>query len=455
VSARAIVKLFHGERKYGNESSRRRPPEMGTTDRFVKRALYNNASPHTIPRPMNAPLPASLFGAVDLAPRDPILGVTEAFANDPNPRKVNLGVGIYVDDNGKIPLLDCVQRAERQMADSATPRGYLPIDGIAAYDRSVQRLLFGNDSEIIALGRAVTVQALGGTGGLKVGADFLRRFAPAPLFISDPSWENHRALFEGAGFEVKPYPYYDPATHGLDFAAMRTSLEKMQPGSIVVLHACCHNPTGVDPTLAQWDEIIAVVRSRGLVPFLDLAYQGFGDGIDADAAVVRRFAATPGPVFVSNSFSKSFSLYGERVGALTVVTADKDEAARVLSQLKRVVRANYSNPPTHGGRIVSIVMDTPELREIWEMELGGMRERIREMRDSLVKKLAERAPHRDFDFVRRQRGMFSYSGLDREQVRRLRDEYAIYAVDTGRICVAALNSKNIEYVADAIGTVVA
>ena len=295
---------------------------------------------------MNAPLSASLFGAVDLAPRDPILGVTEAFANDPNPRKVNLGVGIYVDDNGKIPLLDCVQRAERQMTDSPTPRGYLPIDGIAAYDRSVQRLLLGADSEIVALGRAVTVQALGGTGGLKVGADFLRRFAPAPLFISDPSWENHRALFEGAGFEVKTYPYYDAATHGLDFAAMRAALEKMQPGSIVVLHACCHNPTGVDPTPAQWDEIIAVVRSRGLVPFLDLAYQGFGDGIEADAAVVRRFAATPGPAFVSNSFSKSFSLYGERVGALTVVTADKDEAARVLSQLKRVVRANYSNPPT-------------------------------------------------------------------------------------------------------------
>ena len=236
---------------------------------------------------------------------------------------------------------------------------------------------------------------------------------------------------------------------------MRASLETMQPGTIAVLHACCHNPTGVDPTPEQWDDIIAVVRARGLVPFLDLAYQGFGDGIEADAAVVRRFAATPGPLFISNSFSKSFSLYGERIGALTVVTADRDEAARVLSQLKRVVRANYSNPPTHGAQIVSLVMNTPELREVWEIELGGMRERIREMRDALVKKLADRAPRRDFDFVRSQRGMFSYSGLDREQVRQLREEYAIYAVDTGRICVAALNSKNIEYVANAIAAVVA
>ena len=403
---------------------------------------------------MNAPLAASLFGAVDLAPRDPILGVTEAFNADRNPRKVNLGMGVYCDDNGKVPLLDCVRRAEREMADKASPRSYLPIDGIAAYDKAVQRLLLGADSEIVAQGRAVTVQALGGTGGLRVGADFLRRFAPTTqVAISDPSWENHRALFEAAGFAVGTYPYYDAASHGLAFDAMRGALDAMPTGAIVVLHATCHNPTGVDPTRAQWDEIIALVRSRGLVPFVDIAYQGFGGEIDADAIVVRKFAATPGPLFIASSFSKSFSLYGERVGALTVVTADKDEAARVLSQLKRVVRANYSNPPTHGGEIVALVLGNPQLREVWETELRGMRERIREMRDLLVAKLAARAPKHDFSFVHRQRGMFSYSGLDQGQMKRLREEFAVYAIDTGRICVAALNPKNLDYVADAMAAV--
>ena len=403
---------------------------------------------------MNAPLAASLFGTVDLAPRDPILGITEAFNADANPRKVNLGVGVYCDDNGKVPLLECVKRSERELTDTAAPRSYLPIDGIPAYDKAVQALLLGKESEIVAVGRGVTVQALGGTGGLKIGADFLRKFAPAAqVAISAPSWENHRALFEAAGFKVTAYPYYDEATHGLDFEGMRATLDAMQAGTIVVLHACCHNPTGVDPTPAQWDEIIAIVRRRGLVPFLDIAYQGFGDGIEEDALVVRKFASTPGPLFVSSSFSKSFSLYGERVGACTVVTADKDEAARVLSQMKRVVRANYSNPPTHGGQIVARVLTNPELREIWEIELGGMRERIREMRSMLVRKVAERAPTHDMEFVRKQRGMFSYSGLNQEQVRRLRDEFSIYAVDTGRVCVASLNSKNIEYVADAIAAV--
>ena len=397
---------------------------------------------------------SSLLADIQLAPRDPILGITEAFNADASVRKVNLGVGVYVDDEGKVPLLECVKRAERDITDKAKPRVYLPIDGLPAYDKAVQQLLLGSESELIAAGRAVTVQALGGTGGLKVGADFLRKFAPAAkVCISDPSWENHRALFEAAGFAVDTYPYYDPSTHGLAFEAMRASLNAMAPGTIVVLHACCHNPTGVDPTSAQWDEILALVRGRGLVPFLDLAYQGFAAGTDADAAVVRKFAATPGPLFVSNSFSKSFSLYGERIGALTVVAANRDEAARALSQLKRVVRSNYSNPPTFGGQIVALVLTNPDLRELWEMELGGMRERIREMRELLVKKLATRAPGQDFDFVRRQRGMFSYSGLNKAQVQRLRDEFSIYAVDTGRICVAALNSKNIEYVADAIASV--
>jgi len=403
---------------------------------------------------MNAPLPASLLTAVELAPRDPILGVTDAFIADSNPAKVNLGVGVYFDENGKLPLLACVKQAEREMTDKGAPRGYLPIDGLAAYDKAVQGLLFGTDSETVKSGRAVTVQALGGTGGLKVGADFLRRFAPnAQVWISNPSWENHRALFEGAGFTVNNYTYYDPATQGLDFAGMIAALEKVPAGGIVVLHACCHNPTGADPTADQWTRIIEVVRARGLVPFLDIAYQGFGDSIDADGAVVRHFAATPGPIFVSSSFSKSFSLYGERVGALSVATADKDEAARVLSQLKRVVRANYSNPPTHGGQIVTTVLNTPELRALWEAELATMRDRIKLMRATLVERLHERMPGRDFKYMLRQRGMFSYSGLTQAQVLRLRGEFSIYAVDTGRICVAALNAKNVDYVADAIAKV--
>ena len=403
---------------------------------------------------MSASPAASPFADVQLAPRDPILGITEAYNADTNPRKVNLGVGVYCNDEGKVPLLECVKRAEREITDKAAPRVYLPIDGLPAYDKAVQLLLLGRDSELVAAGRVVTVQALGGTGGLRVGADFLRKFLPsASVAISDPSWENHRALFESAGFSVATYPYYDAATHGLAFDALRKALEAMPSGTIVVLHACCHNPTGVDPTPAQWDEILRVVRARGLVPFLDFAYQGFGAGTQPDATVVRKFAATPGPLFISNSFSKSFSLYGERVGALTVVAPDRDEAARMLSQLKRVVRANYSNPPTFGGQVVALVLGNPELYEMWEVELGGMRERIREMREMLVKKLAARAPGRDFGFVREQRGMFSYSGLTKEQVQRLRDEFSIYAIDTGRVCVAALNSKNIDYVADAIASV--
>jgi aromatic-amino-acid transaminase len=404
---------------------------------------------------MNAPVPASLLSAVELAPRDPILGITEAYNADPNPRKVNLGVGVYCDENGKVPLLECVKRAERELTDLAAPRSYLPIDGIPAYDREARALIFGASAAAIAEGRVVTVQTLGGTGALKVGADFLHRFAPgAQVWISDPSWENHRALFEGAGFAVGTYPYYDASTRGLDFAGMIGALENLAPGSIVVLHACCHNPTGVDPTPAQWTRIIEVVRARGLVPILDLAYQGFGEGIDADAAVVRSFTATPGPLLVTSSFSKSFSLYGERVGALSMVTADKDEAARVLSQLKRLIRANYSNPPTHGGQIVTTVLVSPELRALWEAELATMRNRIKLMRAMLVERLHERIPGADFRFILAQRGMFSYSNLTKAQVQTLREEFSIYAIDTGRVCVAALNSRNVDDIAAAVANVI-
>ena len=405
---------------------------------------------------MNAPRSPSPFAHVELAPRDPILGLTELYNADKNPGKVNLGVGVYYDDSGKVPLLQCVRRAERDLADKAPPRGYLPIDGLPAYDSAVQKLVFGADCAALKENRIVTVQALGGTGGLKVGTDFLRRFAPnSQIWISDPSWENHRALFETAGFTVSTYPYYEPATHGIRFAAMLDALEALPRGSIVVLHACCHNPTGVDLAPEQWAKVLETVSARGLLPFLDFAYQGFGEDIDADAGAVRRFAAAGIPLLVSSSFSKSFSLYGERVGTLSIVAASADEAARVLSQLKRLVRTNYSNPPSHGAQVVAAVLTTPELRSLWEAELTGMRERIRDMRRQLVDKLRARAPQADFGFVLGQRGMFSYSGLSKLQVARLREEFAVYAVDSGRICVAALNSRNIDYVADAVAKVIA
>jgi len=399
---------------------------------------------------MNAPHSPSPLAALPMAPSDPILGVTEAFVADHNPRKVNLGVGVYTDDAGKIPLLECVRHAESERLKSVPHRGYLPIDGLGAYDKAVQELVFGSRKENI-----VTVQALGGTGGLRIGADLLKRINPdAAVWISDPSWENHRQLFEAAGFTVNNYPYYDSTTHGLDFPAMRAALEGLAAGSIVVLHVCCHNPTGVDLTQEQWQAVLEIVRSRGLVPFLDLAYQGFAESLEADGYAARLFAEAMSPVFLSSSFSKSFSLYGERVGALSVVTASAEEAVRVLSQVKRVVRANYSNPPTHGSQVVATVLGTPNLRSLWDRELGVMRERMKAMRKLLVEKIKARVPTADFGFVLRQRGMFSYSGLTTEQVRRLRDEYSIYTIDTGRVCIAALTTGNVDYVADAIAKVI-
>jgi aromatic-amino-acid transaminase len=397
---------------------------------------------------------SSVLDKIEMAPKDPILGVTEAYVADTNPKKVNLGVGIYTDDNGKVPVLECVRKAEQKLVETALPRGYLPIDGLATYDKATQQALFGADSEPVKSGRVVTVQTLGGTGGLKVGGDFLRRFNPgAELYISDPSWENHRALFEYAGYNVKTYPYYDAATNGVKFKDMLAALNAMPKGSVVVLHACCHNPTGIDLTPAQWEQVLAAVKQRELVPFLDLAYQGFADGLDADAAVVRKFATELPAVFVSSSYSKSMSLYGERVGALSIVTRDKDEAARTLSQLKRVIRTNYSNPPTHGGQAVAMVLTDPELRALWEKELGAMRDRIKVMRKSLVDKVRQQRADFDFGFIVDQRGMFSYSGLTKAQVAKLREKYSIYALDSGRICVAALNSKNVDYVAQAIADV--
>ncbi len=397
----------------------------------------------------------SLFSSVEMAPRDPILGLNEQYNADTNPAKVNLGVGVYYDDNGKLPLLQCVQAAEKAMMEKPTARGYLPIDGIAAYDAGVKTLVFGAGSEPITSGRVATVQAIGGTGGLKLGADFLKRLSPnAKVLISDPSWENHRALFTNAGFTVDSYPYYDAAKRGVNFDGMLAALNAAAAGTIVVLHACCHNPTGYDITPAQWDQVIEACKSRSLTPFLDMAYQGFGHGIAEDGAVIGKFVAAGLMFFVSTSFSKSFSLYGERVGALSVLCANKEEADRVLSQLKIVIRTNYSNPPTHGGAVVAAVLGNPELRALWEKELGEMRVRIKAMRQKLVDGLKAAGVKQDMGFITSQIGMFSYSGLTKDQMVRLRNEFGVYGTDTGRMCVAALNSKNIDYVCASIAKVV-
>ena len=397
----------------------------------------------------------SLFSAVEMAPRDPILGLNEQFGADTNPSKTNLGVGVYFDDNGKLPLLECVQIAEQRLMEKKAARGYLPIDGLAAYDSAVKGLVFGADSEVVQSGRVSTVQALGGTGGLKIGADFLKKISPdAQVLISDPSWENHRALFTNAGFQVGTYAYYDADKRGIHFDGMLASLNAAPAGTIVVLHACCHNPTGYDLTADQWDQVVEVVKAKGLVAFLDMAYQGFGAGIAEDGAVIGKFVAAGLQFFVSTSFSKSFSLYGERVGALSVVSADKEEAARVMSQLKIVIRTNYSNPPTHGGSVVAIVLNDPELRALWEKELGEMRVRIKQMRQALVDGLKAAGVQQDMSFITTQVGMFSYSGLNKDQMVRLRNEFGVYGTDTGRMCVAALNSQNIAHVCKSIAQVI-
>ena len=396
----------------------------------------------------------SLFNAVELAPRDPILGLNEQFNADANPNKVNLGVGVYFDDQGKLPVLRCVAAAEQQLLASPRAKGYLPIDGIAVYDKAVQGLVFGAEHPAVTGGRIATVQALGGTGGLKVGADFLKKLQPlAKVLISDPSWENHRALFSQAGFVVETYPYYDAATRGIRFEAMLAALQAASAGTVVVLHACCHNPTGCDLTVTQWEQIATACKSHGLIPFLDMAYQGFGKGIAEDGAAVRLFMAKEISFFVSTSFSKSFSLYGERVGALSVVCHSAEECTRVLSQLKIVIRANYSTPPTFGAQVVATVLTTPTLRAQWEEELAGMRERIKSTREQLVVQLQVAGVKGDLSYITAQMGMFSYSGLSVTQMQRLRSEAGVYGLDSGRICVAAINSRNITAVVAALSQV--
>lgn len=396
----------------------------------------------------------SVFGHLEAYGGDPILSLNEAFQKDARAHKVNLSIGIYFDDTGRIPVLDCVRRAEAQMLEKSAPKPYLPIAGDPAARQAVQRLLFGPEHPALAAGRVVTLQTVGSSGGLRVGADFIRRWLPgSAVWVSDPTWDNHRAMFEGAGLTVNSYPYYDPQTGGLRFDAMRATLATLPARSIVLLHACCHNPTGVDLTREQWKALVPVLRERELIPYLDLAYQGYGDGIAEDAFAVRELASAGLTFFVANSFSKSMSVYGERAGALSVVCADAAEAALVDGQLQATVRRNYSSPAIHAAGIVSRVLSDPALRQAWEADVAGMRERIATMRRSLHGVLSAKLPGRDFGYFLSQRGMFSYTGLSVAQVDRLREEFGVYLVRSGRMCVAGLNTGNVERTAAAMAAV--
>jgi aromatic-amino-acid transaminase len=397
-----------------------------------------------------------MFEHVDAYAGDPILTLNESFGKDPRPNKINLSIGIYFDDAGQLPVMRAVREAEAAMLQSIGPKPYLPMEGAANYRQAVQHLLFGPEHEAVKSGRIVTIQTLGGSGGLKVGGDFLKRYFPTSnVWVSDPTWDNHRAMFEGAGFTVSTYPYYDAATGGVKFAEMLAAINTLPAKSIVLLHACCHNPTGVDLSPAQWTELIPVLKARQLIPFVDIAYQGFGDGIEQDAFALRALADAGISFFCASSFSKSFSLYGERCGALSVVCPNKAEADLVLGQMKATVRKNYSSPPTHGSQIVARVLGTPELRTMWADELNAMRVRIAAMRKTLHAVLSAKLPGRNVDYFITQRGMFSYTGLSPEQVDRLREEHGVYLVRSGRMCVAGLNSSNVEATAVAMAAVLA
>ncbi|WP_310383819.1 amino acid aminotransferase [Roseateles sp.] len=395
-----------------------------------------------------------MFHHVDAYAGDPILSLNEAFQKDTRAGKINLSIGIYFDDDGKIPMLDSVRKAELQVVAEAGARPYLPMEGAANFRSAVQKLLFGDGNPVLE--RTVTIQSVGSSGGLKVGADFIKRYFPdSAIYVSDPTWDNHRAVFEGSGIEVKTYPYYDAATGGVRFADMLAAIQALPAKSVVLMHACCHNPTGVDLTPLQWDELIPVLKERDLLPFLDLAYQGYGDGIEEDAFAVRAMADAGLSFFVANSFSKSMSLYGERCGALSVVCPNAAQAVNVLGQLKFLIRRNYSNPPMHGGQLVARVLTDPALRSQWEGEVDAMRQRIHEMRNALYEVLSAKLPGRNFDYFLTQRGMFSYTGLSAAQVDRLKEEFAVYLVRSGRMCVAGLNSKNVEATAAAMAAVLA
>ena len=395
-----------------------------------------------------------MFEHVDAYAGDPILTLVETFNKDARETKVNLGIGLYYDEAGRIPLLESVRQAEAARAAQPTARPYQPMEGAANYRQAVQHLLFGAEHPAVTEGRIATIQTIGGSGAIKIGADLLKRYFPASeVWVSSPTWDNHRSMFEGAGFKVHDYPYYDASTGGVNFAAMLDTLQSLPAQSIVLLHPCCHNPTGVDLTQAQWLEVIAVAKAKQLIPFMDIAYQGFGDGLNEDAFAIRAMTEADVSFLLSNSFSKNLSLYGERCGGLSIICQNAEEASRVLGQMKFTVRRNYSSPPTHGGQVTAAVMNTPELRATWEGEVAEMRERIKAMRQKLFEVLTAKVPGRDFSYFVKQRGMFSYTGLSPEQVDRLREEFAVYLVRSGRMCVAGLNTRNVEYVADAMAAV--
>jgi aromatic-amino-acid transaminase len=395
-----------------------------------------------------------MFEHVDAYAGDPILTLVETFHKDTREQKVNLGIGLYYDEQGRIPLLPSVQQAEAQRAAAPAPRPYQPMEGAANYRTAVQHLLFGADHEAVKAGRIATIQTIGGSGALKIGADLLKRYFPtSEVWVSNPTWDNHKAMFEGAGIKVHDYPYYDETSGGLNFKAMIDCLSALPAKSIVLLHPCCHNPTGVDLSRTQWDQVIALVVEQNLIPFMDIAYQGFGDGLEEDAYAIRAMLNAGVSFFVSNSFSKNLSFYGERCGGLSVICKDAEEASRVLGQMKATVRRNYSSPPTHGGQITAAVMNQPELRALWLDEVTEMRTRIKAMRQKLFEVLSAKLPGRDVSYFISQRGMFSYTGLTPSQVDRLREEFAVYLVRSGRMCVAGLNSRNVEYVADAFAAV--
>jgi aspartate/tyrosine/aromatic aminotransferase len=395
-----------------------------------------------------------MFENLQMAPPDPILGLTDAFKKDPNPNKINLGVGVFQDEAGKTPTLECVKRAEAKLLAQGAPKTYLPIEGSADYGRHVRGLLFGADGALVSDGRAITAQAPGGTGALRLAADLAKsKLGSKRVWVSDPTWANHQAIFGAAGLESVNYPYYDAATRGLAFEKMLEALAKAGPGDLVLLHTCCHNPSGVDPTPEQWGAIAALAKKQGFLTLFDFAYQGFGDGVEEDAFAVRKFAELGLEMFVCSSFSKNFGLYNERVGALTLVASSKEVADKALSQLKVTVRTNYSNPPFHGGAIVSTVLSDPELRALWLTEVNAMRDRIARMRSLFVETLKQKGVKQDFSFITKQKGMFSFAGISPEQVDKLKEQYAIYAVRSGRINVAGMSEGTMDRLCGAIAAV--
>ncbi|MCJ8146234.1 aspartate/tyrosine/aromatic aminotransferase [Acinetobacter sp. A3.8] len=396
-----------------------------------------------------------MFEQVPAYAGDPILSLMEDFKVDPRTHKVNLSIGLYYDEQSVVPQLQAVREAQKQYAThNDEAKLYLPMEGMSGYRQAIQALLFGADSQVIQAKRIATIQTLGGSGALKVGADFLKNYFPqSEVWVSNPTWDNHVAIFSGAGFKTNTYRYFDNDTRQVNFDAMCEDLNTLSPQSIVLLHPCCHNPTGADLSAEQWDQVIEILKAKQLIPFLDIAYQGFGQGVEQDAYLIRALANTDVKYVVSNSFSKIFSLYGERVGGLSFVCQDAEEAARVLGQLKATVRRNYSSPPTTGAGLVNIILNDENLKQMWLDELEQMRIRIFAVRDQLRRRLLELVPNGNFDYLTAQQGMFSYTGLSAEQVDRLKEEFGVYLVRSGRICVSGLNQRNINYVAESIAKV--